>query len=256
MATAVTIRGRTVHPVRKVRNCPEGMFVGLTLVAGGAAFAAGAFSPPGGPIDTQLGNVVTATYTGTATIDLGPPPATATDISLSLVCLSVGTFTFPNGSGGICDATDMTHPLDLRTMSAVVPLGSGVDSVTITTSANASWTLTAMYENQVTTPWGVNASGQTYGVQNQNGTPDLIAVVIDQGKAHGYIEVSEQNCADGGDVRSPAEALEWDKVSQNRNISIPVYEGNGTTVIGTFVIGDATGADAQTVPLSSLSLKC
>jgi hypothetical protein len=110
--------------------------------------------------------------------------------------------------------------------------------------------------NQVITSWGTNAKGETYGVQNENGTPDLIAVVIDHGTTHGYIEASEENCADGGDVRSPAEALEWDKVSQRRNISIPVYESDGTTVIGTFVIGNATGPNAQTVPLSSLSLSC
>ena len=172
------------------------------------------------------------------------------------MCLSVGTFSFPNGSSGSCDATDMAHPLALRTVSEVVPLGPGVDSVTITTSANASWTLQVMYVNQITTSWGINANGETYGVENKNGAPSLIAVVIDQGKTHGYVEASELNCASGGDVKSPAQALKWDEESRNRNITIPVYESNGTTVIGTFVLGGATGPNAQTVPLSSLSLDC
>jgi hypothetical protein len=234
-----------------------GMFVGLTLVAGGVALAAGVFSPPGAPIDTQLGGVVTATRTGTATIDIGTPPPTATDLSLALTCLTVGTFYFPDGSSASCDAADISHqaPID-RTASEVVPLTPGVDTVTIDTSANASWTLQVTYVNQVTTSWGVNANGETYGVHNQNGTPDLIAVVIDQGKTQGYVEASELNCAAGGDVTSPAEALTWDKVSQNRNVTIPVYESDGTTVIGAFVVGNATGPNAQTVPLSSLSLGC
>jgi hypothetical protein len=231
------------------------VFVGLTLVGGGVALAAGVFSPPGAPIDAQLGGVVTAARTGTATIDLGPPPTGATDLSLALTCLTVGTFDFPNGSMS-CDAADMSHPPLDRQASEVVPLAPGMDTVTISTTTNASWSLQVTYVNQVTTSWGVNASGETYGVQNQNGTPDLIAVVIDQGKTQGYVESSELNCASGGDVESLAQALKWDKVSQNRNVSIPVFESDGTTVIGTFIVGNGTGPNAPTVPLSSLSSDC
>ena len=231
-----------------------GTFLGVTLVAGGVALASGVFSPTGAPVNSPLGNIVTASRTGTATIDLGVPPAKSTDVSLALTCLTVGTFYFPNGSSMSCNSADMTHapPID-RQASEVVPLTVGVDTVTIKTSANASWTLQAMYVNQVTTPWGVNASGETYGVANQHGTPDLIAV--DQGIT-GYVKESDLNCAAGGDVKSPAEALAWDKVSRNRNISVPVYESNGMTIVGTFILGDATGPNARTVPLSSLSLNC
>jgi hypothetical protein len=233
------------------------MFVSSTLIAGGVALAAGVFSPPGAPIDTPLGSVVTATRTGSATVDIGLPPATATDLSLTLTCLTVGTFDFPNGSSLSCDAADLSHPPPVaRDASEVVPLSPGKDTVTIDTSANASWTLQALYVNRVTTPWGTNASGQTFGVPNQNGTPDLIAVVVDQGKIQGYVKAADLNCAAGGDVESPAQALAWDKASQNQNISIPVYQSDGTTVVGTFVDGNASGPDARTVPLSSLSLHC
>ncbi len=232
------------------------MFAGLALVGGGVALASGVFTPPGAPSDTQLGSIVSASRTGTATVDLGPAPATANALSLALTCLSVGTFTFPNGSSMSCDATDMSGPANYRTASEVVPLGTGVDSVTITTAAGASWSLQAAYENQIATSWGVNAAGETYGVRNQQGTPDLVAVVIDEGNVHGYVKASDLNCASGGDVRSPSQALKWDKESKNRNITIPVYESDGTTEIGIFVIGDANGLNAQTVPLSSLSLDC
>jgi hypothetical protein len=233
-----------------------GTFVGLTLVAGGVALAAGVFSPPGAPIDTPLGGAVTATRTGTATIDIGTPPAGATDLSLSFTCLTAGTFDFPDGSSSVCDAADLLRPPIYRSGSEVLPLTPGVDTVTITTSANASWTLQVTYVNRVATPWGVNASGETYGVQNQSGTPDLIAVVIDQGKTQGYVEASELNCASGSAVESLAQARKWDQDSQNRNVSIPVYESDGTTVIGTFIVGNATGPNALTVPLSSLSSDC
>lgn len=232
-----------------------GMFVSSTLVAGGVALAAGVFSPPGAPIDTPLGNIVTVTRTGSATINIGPPPAKATDLSLTLTCLTTGTFTFPNGSYMSCDAADLRQPPLSQDAIEVVPLTPGEDTVTVTTSANASWTLQAVYVNRVTTPWGTNASGQTYGVQNHNGTPDLIAVVTHQGTS-GYVKAAELNCAGGGDVQSAAQALAWDKESENRDISIPAYKSDGTTVIGTFIIGDSTGPDARTVPFSSLHLDC
>jgi len=231
-----------------------GVFLGLTVVAGGVALASGVFSPPGAPVNSPLGNVVIASRTGTATIDLGVPPANTTDVSLALTCLTVGTFYFPNGSSMSCNSADVAHtpPID-RQASEVVPLTVGVDTVTIKSSVNASWTLQAIYVNQVTAPWGVNASGETYGVANQHGTPDLIAA--DQGIT-GYVKASDLNCAASGDVKSPGEALAWDKASRNRNISIPVYESNGVTIVGTFILGDATGPNARTVTLSSLSLNC
>ena len=231
----------------------SGMFVGLTLVTGGVALAAGVFSAPGAPIDTQLGKVVTATRTGSATIDIGAPPAGATDLSLTFTCLTAGTFDFPDGSSMSCGAADLLRLPIYRTSIEVVPLSPDIDTVTINTSAGASWRLQVTFVNRVTTSWGVNASGETYGVANQHGTPDLIAV--DQGIA-GYVRKSDMNCASGGDVQTLAQAANWDKISQNRNVSIPVYESDGITVVGTFVIGDATGPDAQTVPLSSLSLGC
>ena len=231
-----------------------GLLVGLTLVSGGVAIAAGVFSAPGSPIDAQLGNMVTATRTGTATIYLGPAPATATDLSLSLTCLSVGTFSFPNGSSASCSAADLsaTPPSDGPT-SEVVPLSPGVDSVTIATSANATWTLQAMYVNQVTTSWGVNAKGETYGVMNQQGTPDLIAA--NQGGTSGYIKSSDVNCAAGPKPTSPVQALQWQLAHQNESLSIPLYQSDGTTVIGTFIIG-STGPNIRIVPLSSLGLNC
>jgi hypothetical protein len=233
-----------------------GMIVSLTLAAGGVALATGLFTQPGAPIDTQLGSIVTVTRTGTATINIGTPPVGTTDISLKLTCLTAGLFDLPNGSSMSCSAVDLSKPSAERTESEIVPISAGADMLTIKTSSNATWTLQTDYVNQVSTAWGVNANGQTFGVPNQNGTPDLVAVFADIPNIHGYVKESDLNCAAGGDVSSPAEAVVWDKVSQNRNISVPVYESDGVTVVGTFTVGGATGPDAQTVPLSSLSLGC
>jgi hypothetical protein len=232
-----------------------GVCAGSVFVGGGVALAAGVFSPPGAPLDTQLGNIIVVTRTGSATIDIGPAPATATNVSLTLTCLSVGTFDFPDGSSMTC-SPPLSTAAGSGQSTEVIPLQPGQHTVTIDTSANASWTLQATYVNRVTTSWGTNASGQTYGVTNQNGTPDLVAVSIDQGKVQGYVKASDINCASGNYVvHSPAQALAWDAASKNRNISIPVYESDGKAVIGVFVI-DGGGSDATTIPLSSLSLGC
>ena len=63
--------------VATVRNSPRarrrwrwrtgtGLFVGLSVVAGGVAVASGVFSPPGAPVDTLLGNAIAATRTGSS----------------------------------------------------------------------------------------------------------------------------------------------------------------------------------------------
>jgi hypothetical protein len=232
------------------------MLAGTTVVAGGAALAAGLLSQPGAPVDTQLGNIVTATRTGTATINLGPVPAGATDVSLSLTCLSASTFYFPDGSMS-CSPADLRQAPVYRQASEVVLLAPGQHSVTIKASPESSWALQAAYVHRVISPWATNARGETYGVVNKNGTPDLVAVVIDQGKLQGYVEASDLNCASGGAVvHSPAEALAWDKASEDRNISVPVYKSDGTTIVGTFVLDDAAHRGARTVPLSSLHLSC
>jgi hypothetical protein len=234
-----------------------GVLAGSVALAGGVAVAAGLFSQPGATNDTPLSSIVTATRTGTATIELGSAPVGATKISLTLTCLTVGSFGYPDGSSMSCDASDLTHAPLYRTSLEVVPLRPGEQTVTITTSANASWTLQAVYVNQVVTPWATNANGETYGVANRTGTPDLVAVAFDGGKRQGYVKSSDINCANGGsEIRSPAQALAWQAASKNRNVSVPVYQSDGTTEIGTFLMGDASGAAAQIIAVASLYPAC
>ena len=71
-----TVVKNAPRPRRRWRwRVGAGVFVGVTLVAGGVALATGVFSPPGAPVNSPVANIVTATRTGTATIDLGAPPA-------------------------------------------------------------------------------------------------------------------------------------------------------------------------------------
>ena len=53
-----------------------GVVAGSIFVGGGQPWPQEVFSPPGAPSDTQLGNIIAVTRTGTAMVDLGPaqPP--------------------------------------------------------------------------------------------------------------------------------------------------------------------------------------
>jgi hypothetical protein len=215
-----------------------GVGVGLS-VGGGVALAQGVFSQapqPGSPSEAQLAKPVVVTRTGTATINLGPVPRKANAVSLNLTGLSVGTFHFPGTSSMSCSTSDIRQPGPKGCESSeVVPLQAGQHTVTITTSANALWKLRAIYVHQVITAWKVNAHGQTYGVPNKHGFPDLVAV--DQGGHSGYVKSSDFFCfgASNGD-----------------NVAIPIYKSNGTTRIGTFIQGDPN-PKTPTVPVSSLN---
>jgi len=214
-----------------------GLGVGLS-VGGGVALAQGVFSQgpePGSPSETQLALPVVATRTGTATIDLGRAPHKSNAISLTLTGLSVGTFHFPGASSMSCSQSDISQPgPEGCESSEVIPLEAGQDSVTITTSANASWRLLATYVHQVVTAWKTNAHGQTYGVVNKNGFPDLTAVAIDRGRRTGYVDSLLLNCQ---------------QAVPGENFALPVYKSDGTTRIGTFIVGNQ-GPGIRTVPAS------
>lgn len=223
---------------------------GVVLVGGGIAYAAGVFSAPGAANVTPRASPVTATHTGTATVDLGPHPAAANDVSLRVTCLSAGTFSFPGGST-ICSATDVPS-----TASVTVGVAPGQDSVTIHTTPNGVWTLQAVYVDRTRTTWGVNAQGESYGVHNTRGTPDLVAVAVTKNGIQGYVKASDMACASGEDVvTNPTQAIAWDKYAATHNVAIPVYEDNGTTVIGTFVVGEPKPG-VQTVHLATSGLPC
>jgi hypothetical protein len=233
-------RASATHPLRHRRFWIwTGALVGLGILAGGGtAIAAGIWRVPGSPQLTILTAPVHVTETGTATVALGVAPAGTNNVHLDLICLTAGAFTFPDG------ASDHCAPSDVGTRSAEttydMAAGPGQSTVTIATAPNAKWTLTAGWTTVTTTPWGTNSDGQTYGAQNSNGSPDLIAAEATNGK-FGYIVAAQLSDADGSTASqyftSTVQALAWQKAHQGQTRAIPVYESDGTTKIGVFNVG-------------------
>ncbi|MFJ6271629.1 peptidase M56 family protein [Pseudarthrobacter oxydans] len=242
----LTARVEKAAPVRARKRtrlwAGTAVVAGIGVLGGVGATAAGLFVTPGSTQVTPLASPVTETHTGTATVQLGPPPEGTTGIEMQLHCLSAGTFSYSRGASNTCDQDDVGTPQDWT--GYTIPLTPGEESITITTSPDASWKITAQYVNTKTTEWATNADGDTYGAQNENGSPDMVAVIATNG-TRGYVYRTELEDADGTAAmktfKSPAEALAWQEARLGKDFAIPVYNVTGKTVVGEFVISYSAG---------------
>ncbi|MCD2440771.1 peptidase M56 family protein [Agromyces sp. SYSU K20354] len=219
------------------------------LLAGGATFAAAdLFSQPGGPVTSTVADEITVTGTGTRTIDLGPAPESATSVWVDVTCLTAATYELGAGGAALtCTADDA----GTETGRAFGPFPLSVlrdDAFTLATGPDAAWELTLAYVNEQSTDWAMNESGQTYGIGNGNGSPDLIAVIATNGR-EGYVHRADLEEADGTAAArgftSPEDALRWQEERAGKSFTIQVYEADGTTPIGEFTIGPSSGPPAD-----------
>ncbi|WP_127476945.1 hypothetical protein [Microbacterium sulfonylureivorans] len=224
---------------RRRRHTLLGTGAALAIVLGGAVAAAatGLLSLPGASVDTALGATRSATFTGTGTLELGPAPATATGVAISLTCLTPGSFKFDDGAAVTCTSAGDSE----RPTTYVIPITAiEGDGVTMTTTTDAAWSITAGYVSSDTTDWAVNKTGDSYGVINGDGQPDLIAVIATNGQ-QGYVYREDLADADGSTAAesftSPEDALRWQEENAGIIHMIPVYESDGTTRIGEFRVG-------------------
>ncbi|PPH08583.1 peptidase M56 family protein [Rathayibacter sp. AY1G1] len=214
----------------------------LALFAGTATAAATGLLPVPGATDiTTISTTTTGTFTGTNSIDLGATPDDANGVVLSLRCLTPGRFGFPDGSSLRCSSTDFGTGTEPGIAPSLFPLSNVIDgSMQITTSPDARWSMTATYATATTTDWATNEEGLTYGVINENGEPDLIAVTADDGE-QGYVRRSDLEDADGTTAQrsftTPEDALEWQEQNEGIAHTIPVYVTDGTTRVGDFTVG-------------------
>ncbi|HVK30395.1 MAG TPA: hypothetical protein VM575_18795 [Nocardioides sp.] len=178
---------------------------------------------PGGDRVTHLGPVARFQETGSADLVLGPAPAGATHVEYVLLCLGDGHLGLPNGASATCGADGQ--------LSDSVPIVAGAASYPVAADAGLEWYAEAVYSRHVTTPWAVNDDGDTYGVDNDRGSPDLVAVVADDG-TEGYARRAD---LDGFTPRTPAEALEYQR-TRAPSVTVEVVASDGRTVVGTMTV--------------------
>jgi len=224
---------------RRGRRALLGGGFAVAILFSGTAIAAatGLISLPGATTTTPLSETKTMTHQGTGTLDLGQRPVDATGVALSLTCLTSGSLTFDDGASVAC-----TLPADQdQHTTYVLPITSVKnDFVTIATRDDDMWwTLSASWVSAETGDWALNIAGQTYGVVNSKGEPDLIAVVSMDGRP-GYVSRTDLEGANGtAEARefvSPEDATDWQAVHVGTVRHIPVYESDGVTRIGEFAV--------------------
>lgn len=203
-------------------------------IAGTAAYAIAVTTLPGGTVTTPLAAPVTVIRSGVATVDLGPRPAGVTSAVVEVSCLSAGRIGWPDGSSSTCTAADAAR--QGPPPYAVMPLAASQHTLTFTAGPNVRWQVTARYAASSETAWKVNNKGDTYGVSNSHGDPDLIAALATNGR-QGYVYRTDLDYAGGPPPTSPAEAAARTKANQGKTFTVPVYASDGTTQIGLFLVG-------------------
>ena len=221
--------GSTVARRRRKRwHVTLGAGLGALLVGGGVAVAASVLPLPGTDVVTPLASSVTHTGTGIGTVESSNPPAGATVIDLKLTCLTAGTFITADGASMVCTTADAGH----GTMGWQLPVHVGQHATVIRAGDGETWRVVATYSDVTTTAWGTNPEGLTYGVENDTGTPDLLAVIATNGKT-GYVYSRDRLVPEP--TRLPP------GVSTSKPILLPVYTSDGHTVIGQFITNEAPG---------------
>lgn len=175
---------------------------------------------PGTTTTAATGATTTVTRTGPALVDIGRAPDSADAVVVEIRCRNhIGMVTVPTvgdgGSGRSCREGGSLRVVDGRLPAA------GTTTVSIEASPGTRWTASLRYASAVTSEWGVNAHGETYGVENATGHPDLVPGRTDDGR-RGWVRWDEAAVADDVDV----------------------YETDGVTVIGR-----STATVAPEVPL-------
>lgn len=189
---------------------------------------------PGGQRITTVAWAASADATGPATAGFGTAPAAATHLEAEFRCLSAGRFVLPDDSVITCGQDDRA------TSHHVLPLAT---SFRVRTTKDARWRAELRWVNVEVLPWGVNARGETYGIDNEQGIPDLVAVEATNGE-QGYVRRT-----DLGDPApsSPEEALQQQEKGGSREVV--VRASDGVTEIGVFVVTSSTPPLTQhTVP--------
>lgn len=192
---------------------------------------------PGATTAIDLSEPVAVTETGTSTVELGSRPDGATAAIVSVACLTPGRIVYPDGASIVCDepagAGEIADPRSAN--YGLIDLGPGQTSLRFRAKADVRWKVVANYVRTETSEWGVNAKGETFGVQRNGKSPDLIALYTTDG-TQGYAYVKD---LDGRFPlpTSPADALAQQEADGGRSHPIPVYESDGETIIGEYTTG-------------------
>lgn len=198
---------------------------------------------PGSAITALVGEPISVSFTHDTTIPLpGDSLGGATHARVTITALSTGDVSFGTDAAGNNPSAAWTSAAEVAAGSATAqydfPLDDSVSTIYLQPHDLAG-IATVQLITQIPTRFGVNARGQSFGITGSPlGEPDLIAVVATNG-ASGYVVRLDLENANGTTAAeqftSPEEAVA-EQQSETARISLPVYESDGTTVIGEYEV--------------------
>ena len=203
---------------------------------------------PGEPIISLLGQALSTTTSGDATIDIATRPVGTTHARVTVTPTSAGSLFFGTADDGNNPSVSYTEE-DVQSGGQTYydfPLDDSTVTIYIDAAPDVTAIITIEFLNYVPTKLGVNDSGDTYGTGGPGSSPDLIAVTgtgPGGGFISGYVYASDLNAFSPdheGLPANPNQALEWQAerdVKYPNGWDIPVFDADGQTVLGSFHIG-------------------
>lgn len=203
---------------------------------------------PGTPLTTLIGEAISLPFAAAMEVPFAPP-AGATHARVTITALEPGRVEWGTDRGGnnglsMWDAADLVD--GPATTWFDFPLDATVDTLFIDPIA-AEGIVTVQYVTMVPTLYKVNENGETYGAGDPySGDVDLVAVLgraADGSPVDGYARAADLLAFSPdhpGEPANPEQALEWQNELAEKypdGWTVPLYESDGTTVIGKFQVG-------------------
>ncbi len=237
------------HRRRRRRRAVTRVVVVVAAVAAVGGCVAYASSPPT-VVPRPLARPVIVSGVGSTVVPLPPAPRDATNIEIMLSCMSPGRCMTPGGGTASADSWEpwaefgpLADPDSLRLTNEPdegnaqrLPPIDPADGLPISAGPRVVWRVWVAYVGNWNSEQGTNDAGQTYGLPNATGEPDLIAVWTDDGQL-GYTPSALLLGADSSPrLWSEGDLDAYLATSHEAAQTLPVYTEDGETLIGTLTI--------------------
>lgn len=171
--------------------------------------------------------------TGAEEIDLpsGPYPDGTDALRLSVTCADTAELMWPH-RGTVLGCPTSDPGTDRFPAAMLVPLSAADEPYSVQVSREVAWELTVTPVEVDRIPLGVNAQGQTYGVDTPLGRPDLMEVQRED-LVSGYLESARVEELAGPDPQTFEERDAYRAV-EREPLEVPMYASDGVTVRGSY----------------------
>lgn len=211
----------------RVRGIVIGLSFSGVLAVGGLTAAAG-LRPAGEVATAPLSPPIILNGVGPAVVPMPAAPERATYLRLELTCFD-GTVCETSGGSVTSDQPSVMVQRDALPLTSrpdpdnpqMLPQLDPVRGLALTVEAGTHWRLYAVYVDSLNPRQAELPDGRTLGVANNSDVSDLVPAVATNGRP-GWVDYRQLT-----DQAHPV--LTTDGLSQR---PIPVYDQDGTTVIG------------------------